>query len=447
MTAIAGDSAPLDPLTTSSVETLQVQHQAHTHGAAAGQPPTAPIGRAGVGFLVAFGLVNFGLYLMVMMPALFSLPYKVQLIAPGSKATGLGLVAAAGAIVSLVAGPAAGVLSDRTRTRWGRRRPWLFGGIAIALLGASIIAIADSLPAVLLGWVIVCIGGSGPAAAITPVVAERIPEQQRGLVAAIVGVATQLAGVVGYTVGGLLTGNLWLLFAAPILVLGVLAVAYAFVAPDPLVPLAQTTIKQAFRLMVFNPGHHRDFSLVWLGKLLMQIALTFLSTYQLYFVADRLGFGPEEAGQRLAVAGGIGILITMSFAVVSGLLSDRLKRRRVFIFVASGLAAVGLVLMAFADGFGLFLAAVFTILGAAGMFGATDVAMASDLVPDREQAGRWMTIYNLAASLPGAIGPLIGSALLTLGSPAGTNYTALFLFGAAIAIGTAVTTSFVRGVR
>jgi MFS family permease len=73
--------------------------------------------------------------------------------------------------------------------------------------------------------------------------------------------------------------------------------------------------------------------------------------------------------------------------------------------------------------------------------------MASDLVPDREQAGRWMTIYNLAASLPGAIGPLIGSVLLTLGSPAGTNYTALFLFGAAIAIGTAVTTSFVRGVR
>ena len=34
------------------------------------------------------------------------------------------------------------------------------------------------------------------------------------------------------------------------------------------------------------------------------------------------------------------------------------------------------------------------------MFGAVDVALASDLVPDREQAGRWMTIYNGSAGDP-----------------------------------------------
>jgi MFS family permease len=104
-------------------------------------------------------------------------------------------------------------------------------------------------------------------------------------------------------------------------------------------------------------------------------------------------------------------------------------------------------LMAFTDGFPLFLAAVMCILGAAGMFGSVDVALASDLIPDREQAGRWMTIYNLAAALPGAIAPLLGSALLALGSANGTNYTALFLAGAVIALGTGVVTTLVRGVR
>ena len=403
--------------------------------------------KVGAGFLIVFGLVNFGLYLTVMMPALFSLPYKVQLLAPDNKALVLGMVAAIGAVVSLVAGPMAGVLSDRTRTRWGRRRPWLIGGIIVVLVGSTVVALAGSVPILILGWIIVCIGGSGPAAAITPVVAEQVPEAQRGSVGAIVGVATQLAGVLGYTIGGLLTWNIVVLFVAPIIVFAILAVVYMVVVPDPLVPLPHTTIRQTFRLMVFNPRKHRDFSLVWLGKFLMQMALAFLTTYQLYFLADRLGFTAEEAGQKLALVGGIGILVTMTFAIVSGTLSDKLKRRKAFIFTASILSATGLTLMAFTDGFGLFFAAVLFILGAAGTFGAVDVAMASDLVPDREQAGRWMTIYNLAATLPGALAPLLGAGLLLIGSPTGTNYTALFLVGAVITLGTGVVTAFVKGVR
>ncbi|MCX7523146.1 MFS transporter [Microbacterium sp. STN6] len=410
-------------------------------------PSVQPTKKKGAGFLIVFGLLNFGLYLTVMMPALFSLPYKVQQLAPGNKAIVLGVVAAIGAVVTIISGPMAGVLSDRTRTRWGRRRPWLVGGILVLIVGSVMVALAPNVPALILGWMVVCVGGAGPAAAITPVVAEQVPESQRGTVGAIVGVATQLGGVLGYTIGGLLTFNIVLLFATPVIVLAALAIVYMVVVSDPLVPLPLTTIRQTFRLMIFNPRRHRDFSLVWLGKFLMQVALALLTTYQLYYLADRLGFSAEEAGQKLALVGGIGIVVTMAFAVVSGTLSDKLKRRRAFIFVASLVTAVGLVLMAFADGFTLFFAAVLCILGAAGMFGAVDVAMASDLVPEREQSGRWMTIYNLAASLPGAIAPLLGSGLLLIGSANGTNYTALFLAGAVIALGTGIVTSFIRGVR
>ncbi|QKJ20506.1 MFS transporter [Microbacterium hominis] len=398
-------------------------------------------------FLTLFGLMNFGLYLTVMMPALFSLPYKVQLLAPHDKALTLGLVATIGAVVSIITGPLAGVLSDHTRSRWGRRRPWLLGGIVVVLAGSVLVAVAPSVPLLIVGWVVVCIGGAGAGAAIIPVVAERVPEAQRGTVGAIVGVATQLGGVMGYTIGGLLTGNLVLLFVLPVIVLAVFALIYTLVYPDSTAPVEQSTVGETFRMLVFNPRKHPDFSLVWLGKFLMQTALAFLTTYQLYFLADRLGFTAEEAGQKLALAGGIGILVTMSFAVASGMLSDKLRRRKVFILTASALSAIGLTLMAFADGFGLFFAAVMFVLGAAGMFGSTDVAMASDLIPERDQAGRWMSIYNLGATIPGAIAPLIGAGLLLLGDPAGGNYTALFLAGAVITLGTGVVTSFVRGVR
>jgi MFS family permease len=406
--------------------------------------PQKPLGRR---FLVLYGLVNFGLYLTVMMPALFSLPFKIQLLAPDQKSLALGLVAAVGAVVGLVAGPAAGVLSDRTHSRWGRRRPWLLGGILVVLAGSLVVAVSGSLPMLLFGWVIVSVGTAGCTAAITPVVAERVPESQRGIVSAIVGVATQLGGVMGYVIGGMLTGNLVLMFAIPVIVLAVFAAIYMIAIPDSGTPLQSATIRETFRLMVFNPAHHRDFSLVWVGKFLMQTSLAFLTTYQLYFLSDRLGFSAAQAGQKLALVGGIGVLVTMTFAIASGTVSDRLKRRKVFVASASALCALGLVLMAFTTGFGLFFAAVMCVLGAAGMFGASDVAMASDLVPDRSQSGRWMTIYNLAASLPSAIAPLIGSAVLLIGSTAGGNYTALFLLGGAVALGTGVVTLFVRGVR
>ena len=274
-----------------------------------------------------------------------------------------------------------------------------------------------------------------------------MPEAQRGTVGAIVGVATQLAGVLGYTIGGLLTFDVLLLFLVPIIVLAVVAVVFMVVIKEPVVELPRTTIAQTFRSLVFNPRRYPDFSWVWLGKLLMQVGLAFLTTYQLYFLLDRIGFTAEEAGANLALVGGIGILVTMTFAVVSGTLSDRLKRRKVFIYVAAILAAIGMALMAFSDGFGLFFAAVLFILASAGMFGSVDVAMASDLVPQREQAGRWMTTYNLAATLSTALAPVFGAALLAIAAMDGPNYTVLFLAGAMISLACGVTAWRIKGVR
>lgn len=412
-------------------------------------PPAAPEPQRKVSglFLTLFGMLNFGLYLTVMMPALFTLPYKVGLLAPDDRVAVLGIVATIGAVVGLITGPIAGVLSDRTRTPIGRRRPWLIGGILVLAAGSTLAALSESIPMLIVGWIVVSLGGSGVAAAITPVVAERVPEAQRGTVGAIVGVATQLAGVLGYTIGGLLTFNVLLLFLVPIIAFAIVAVVFMLATKEPVVELPRTTVAETFRSLVFDPRKHPDFSWVWLGKLFMQLALAFLTTYQLYFLLDRLGFTAEEAGANLALVGGIGILVTMTFAIVSGTLSDRLKRRKAFIYIASVLAAVGMAIMAFSDGFGLFFAAVLFILASAGMFGSVDVAMASDLVPQREQAGRWMTTYNLAATLSTALAPVFGAGLLALAATDEPNYTVLFLVGAAISLACGLTASRIKGVR
>ncbi|WP_237565487.1 MFS transporter [Ornithinimicrobium cavernae] len=57
-----------------------------------------------------------------------------------------GIVMVAYAIIDAVDNPVLGYLSDRTRTRWGRRRPWLLVGAPVLALGTiALFAVPDSL--------------------------------------------------------------------------------------------------------------------------------------------------------------------------------------------------------------------------------------------------------------------------------------------------------------
>jgi MFS family permease len=380
-------------------------------------------------------------------PTLFAVAYKVQLVNPEGKETALGIIFGVSAAINLVAGPLFGVLSDRTRLPWGRRRPWIVAGIVVCVTSGVLMASATSMLMVGVGWVLYSMGVGCALGAMNPVLAETIPSSQRGTVGALVGVAGQLGGVAATLVGGMLTGNLLLLFLLPISVYAALFVVYAFTIPDrPAPPAANRfALSAVFRLLVFNPREHRDFALVWLGRFLMQVGLTFLSTYQLYFLLDRLGLAPEKAGQQLAFVGGIGILVTTSFAIVGGILSDRLKRRKVFIYLATALSATGLIILAFADGIPLFATAVVFILAAAGLFGSVDLALAGDVIPDSAEAGRWMGIYYVANTTSSAIAPIFAPVVLLIGD--GKNYTALFLVGAVVALGASLAARRIRAVR
>lgn len=431
------------------------RHPAPGVGLEENPPPAdgpAPVGhseppRVSAWFIFVYTLITFAANLTMLMPMLFGLAYKIQLVDPGGKESSLGLVVGIGALFNVVVTPLAGVLTDRTRSRWGRRRPWVASGIVICAAAGTAIALASTVLVIAIAWVVYIIGLAAILSALAPVMADQIPESQRGKVGAFCGVSTQLAGVAASLVGGALTDNPLLMFLYPVGVLVVAFVFYVFAVPDR--PAASTKdhepLSVVFRHLVFDPRTHRDFALVWLGRFLLQIGLTFFSTYQLYFLLDRIGLAPEEAGQKLALVGGIGIIVTTGFAVGGGLLSDRLRRRKPFIYAASAFAASGLTVMAFAPDVLWYAVATLLILAAAGLFGSVDLAMASDVVPDRAEAGRWMSILNVAGYIPSAVAPVVAPLLLMTGG--GQNYTALYLTAALIATGAGITAWQVRSVR
>jgi MFS family permease len=399
-------------------------------------------------FMVVFTLTHFGLALTILAPTLFALAYKIELVDPAAKESSLGLVIGIGALVGFLAGPVIGVLSDGTRLRWGRRRPYLVGGVAILAVGAMVIGTASSVGPILFGWAVSQIGVVFASTAVTPVLAEWVPQVQRGKVGAFVGVAAQLAGVAASLFGSLLVGHPVLLFLLPVLVLGGASVLFLLTVPDCPAP-PRTTRSSVLRFvkdLAFNPFQHKDFSLVLVGKFLLQLGVNAFSTYQLYFLLDRLGLAPEQAGQNLALLGGIGVLVATGSAVVSGIVSDRIKRRKPFIYLSSTAIAVALVVVAFAPNLAAYAVGVTLLVFGAGMFGAVDLALVSDVMPERDtKAGKYMAIYNLAGGPAGALAPILAPLVLATGG--GGNYTALFLCAAAIMTGAAITASRIRGVR
>ncbi|MBW1884414.1 MAG: MFS transporter [Deltaproteobacteria bacterium] len=90
----------------------------------------ASIDRLSKSVLVAYALPMAGFSAATMTLTLYLLKYSadVLLIAPGA----MGAVFMIARLWDAITDPVAGQLSDRTSTRWGRRRPWM---VAAALWG------------------------------------------------------------------------------------------------------------------------------------------------------------------------------------------------------------------------------------------------------------------------------------------------------------------------
>ncbi len=97
----------------------------------------ALVRRVGLGFIIAYAAAYFGSWIAILTPVVVTLALRIQQINPAGKAASLSLVLGVGAIFALLANPVFGKLSDRTRSRFGMRRPWLIAGVISGAIGCS----------------------------------------------------------------------------------------------------------------------------------------------------------------------------------------------------------------------------------------------------------------------------------------------------------------------
>ena len=90
-----------------------------------------------------------------------------------------------------------GYLSDRTSTRFGRRRPWIAVGTIFNLFGLGLLAGAGSVPALIAAYLVVQISNNGAFAAYSAVIPDVVPVHQNGRASGLLNAMQQLGTVVG----------------------------------------------------------------------------------------------------------------------------------------------------------------------------------------------------------------------------------------------------------
>ncbi|MFK0280882.1 MFS transporter [Streptomyces sp. NPDC090499] len=384
-------------------------------------------------FLPALFLGSFGIHVALMSPVYVSLQLKAQEIAGAGAVDVIGSVLSVGALGALFANPIAGALSDRTRTRWGRRRPWLYGGSALLILVLWWISAATSKNELIAGWLAAQIIANATLAPFMASFADNVPRTLRGRASSVLWLSNNVSILAGTYLSVYLVSNLPVLFIAPGFLGLALMLVYGFVARDevPETRLPAFTLKTLAGTFWVNPVKHSDFTLVWLSRLFIVLANFMFVTFRLLYMQDHLGMSKSKAIS--AVAFGV-LLYTIALLIgtaFSGWLSDRLQRRKLFVGGSTLLFGVGMVVLARADSVNGFYTAEAVMGLAYGVYLAVDQALVVDVLPDGKQSGKDLGVINIAMALPQSLAPVAALALLKVGSPDAHNYP-LMLWGAAL---------------
>lgn len=403
--------------------------------------PTAPL--AGARWLTAFGVVWMGIWMAQLTPTQLLLPEQVRTRAGAADWTSgvvqFGLIFSAVGVVAMVAAPVVGVLSDRTRGM--RRRPWLIGGMLLAAAAMAVLGRQHTTGGVLLGWMVVSIGLAAASTAASAMVADQLRAQQRGFASGIVGATQALGMIVGVAVVVVLAlsiGTGYLVLAS---VLAVTGVGAGLLLPDPAVAQvpSRATSSSVWRTVL----RHHNFRLVLIGRVLVNAGNALGTALLLFFIIYGLHIEQPAADDQLLLTIAIYTVVVVVASIVGGRLSDRWGRRVPLVIGSSVLQALAALAMAVAPSqLTLYVAAA--VLGAAyGAFCSVDLALAIDVLPDRDDTARDLGVAQIAQSAPQTLAPMLGALMVAWFG----NFTALFLTGAILSTVGGLVLLRLRGVR
>ncbi|WJL96938.1 MFS transporter [Microbacterium sp. ET2] len=335
------------------------------------------------------------------------------------RAVDLSLVTSVGVFVTMLIQPIVGMLSDRTRSRFGRRTPWIVGGIVVGAALTTLMPIVPTIALLVIAWSIVQSAVNTATGPLGATVADRVPGERIGLVSAVTGLISYVGIIIGSVIAGSLFAAMGLAVYYPIALILVLpAISFVFISRDRSsqeMTVPRLRFRTAAAAYIAGLRDH-DYRWAWMSKVLFFLCYGMATIYSIYMLQSyvRPGLSAEQAAQVAPIIQFAALPGTLIAMYVGGVLSDRLKRRKPFVVVACILMAASfLVPLLWPALPALFIQAIIGGLGL-GTFIVVDQALFIDVLPDRAAAGRDLGLATAAGNLGQAIGPVVAGAVVAI---------------------------------
>lgn len=342
-------------------------------------------------------------------------PLQVEAIDPAGKIQNLAWLTMICAVTGVAGLTSGGAASDATRSRWGRRSPWLAG----MALGSAVLTIGLGLQHSFVG-IAIFYGAlwftlNFFQAAMLAVTPDRVPASKRSLASSILGVAGPVGALCGVNLAAFAPGVVGnaVLAAALLLTTGTF-VAFAREAPflDP--KPARGSVGPGRRLVpslsLLRSFSSRDFSLAYLFRVLMFVAQFSINNYLLYILQDHIGVPDAQVA-----AGEISSVRTIATVTAIGIglwIANRVERRKVFAQIYALVMAAAMFAPIVSPTWNGMLA--FAVLGglAMGVYATVDLTLMSHVLPSRDSAGRDLALLVMAGASAQFVAPWVGGGLI-----------------------------------
>lgn len=397
------------------------RNQLSTRGRIA-TPNTGRLSRVSSRWSLLFGLAWTGVWMAQLAPFQYLLPIQLTsalgepLAAEGAgwqaSVVDFGIISGLSALCMTIGLPLAGALSDRTSGRFGRRRPWIALGTLVfagALVG---LGFQVTTAGIAVWWCVAMFGFCAAAAALTALIKDRVPHEQRGIVAGTMSMAQAVGLIVGLgsvAVLTLSTTSAYLLLAGLLCACAAPFVLSAKTEPGgaPRSSTAPTGSASALRLFRLH-----DFRWALIGRVTVNFGNTLCTCLLIYFLQYDLKVADPSSALLLITIAYIASVLTVS--LICGWLSDRVGRRKPFIVGSAALQSVAAALLMVSDSLWSTVLALAIIGAGYGCYMGIDQALGADVLPDADNSGKELGIMNIALIVPPAICPLFGAGLVDL---------------------------------
>ena len=187
--------------------------------------------------------------------------------------------------------------------------------------------------------------------------------------------------------------------------------------------------------------------MAWWSRFLITLATFMFTTFRLFYLQDKIGLSLADAPAAVTLGVLIYTITLVASGWVAGKISDRTGRRKFLVAGSTLLFGVGIVLLVHVSSVAGFYT-VEGILGLAyGIYVGVDLALVVDVLPNPDDSGKDLGVFNIANALPQTLAPVLGAVLLAVGSANNQNYDLMLYTAGAMALVGALIVLPIKGVR